>query len=386
MVRIDRVVTRGGDAGQTSLGDGRRVSKDDVRVEAYGTVDEANASIGALRLHCAAPLLARIQNDLFDIGADLCVPGEPGATLRIGPQPAAALEAEIATLNATLAPLASFILPAGARRRRRRPPGPNRHPPRRTPRGHPLPHRTRQPRGHPLSQPPVGLPVRPVPQLLQRRSSLDTHAPGLTTRDLTPGPRPRTPASRSHCARTRRTAACRSRPAPSGTPRCPAASPRPPARARHDPTHPATPPLPPRAPARAPETPAAPANRSDSPNPSGRSTIPAVPTNAPPSRIPACRVRSVHIPTPSRAHTTCSAANSACACTAERTPPSITANTSGSPFNATSSARSPQATGTNTSRCVPMNMKGVRYINRRRPGALPPRAHPHHLTVRAAGI
>ena len=81
MVRIDRVVTRGGDGGTTSLGDGSRLRKDDARIEAIGTVDEANAAIGWLRV--AAPdgpatMLSRIQNDLFDVGADLCVPGEGG--------------------------------------------------------------------------------------------------------------------------------------------------------------------------------------------------------------------------------------------------------------------------------------------------------------------
>ncbi len=91
MVRIDRVVTRGGDGGQTSLGDGARVAKDDLRVEAYGTVDEANAAIGLLRLHTASDaaadaVLARAQNDLFDIGADCasmrqcrCVTSKPSA-------------------------------------------------------------------------------------------------------------------------------------------------------------------------------------------------------------------------------------------------------------------------------------------------------------------
>jgi len=113
MIRIDRVVTRGGDGGETSLGDGRRVGKDDARVDTYGTVDEANACIGNVRLHCAAPLLERIQQDLFDIGADLCVPGEPGARLRIGEAGTQRLEAEIATLNAALPPLTSFVLPAG---------------------------------------------------------------------------------------------------------------------------------------------------------------------------------------------------------------------------------------------------------------------------------
>src|ERR1700735_588448 len=86
MVKIDRVVTRGGDGGETSLGDGSRVAKDDLRVEAYGTVDEANAVIGVLRLHADAvadAMLARIQNDLFDVGSDLCVPGEAGDRLRL---------------------------------------------------------------------------------------------------------------------------------------------------------------------------------------------------------------------------------------------------------------------------------------------------------------
>ena len=115
MIRIDRVVTRGGDGGQTSLGDGQRVSKDDVRVEAYGTVDEANAAVGALRLHCdAARCLGLIQNALFDVGADLCVPGEAGAGLRVDDTVAERLEAEVARLNEGLAPLTSFVLPAGS--------------------------------------------------------------------------------------------------------------------------------------------------------------------------------------------------------------------------------------------------------------------------------
>ena len=85
MVRIDRVVTRGGDTGETSLGDGTRVPKDALRVEAYGEVDEANAALGMLRLHCegeADAMLGRIMNDLFDVGADLCVPGAAGERLR----------------------------------------------------------------------------------------------------------------------------------------------------------------------------------------------------------------------------------------------------------------------------------------------------------------
>ncbi len=115
-LRIDRVITRGGDSGETSLGDGRRVPKDAVRVDAYGTVDEANATIGLLRLHTADEadaMLARIQNDLFDVGSDLCVPGEAGDRLRLTDAPSLRLEAEVATMNATLAPLDSFVLPGG---------------------------------------------------------------------------------------------------------------------------------------------------------------------------------------------------------------------------------------------------------------------------------
>lgn len=118
MIRIDRVVTRGGDGGQTSLGDGTRVSKDDARVDAYGTVDEANAAIGVLRLHTnsdpeADTMLLRIQNDLFDLGADLCVPGAAGERLRMTDTPSVRLEAEVLAMNAGLAPLASFVLPGG---------------------------------------------------------------------------------------------------------------------------------------------------------------------------------------------------------------------------------------------------------------------------------
>lgn len=116
MVRIDRVITRGGDKGETSLGDGSRVPKDALRVEAYGEVDEANAAVGLLRLHCAGAvdaMLARVQNDLFDVGADLCVPGEAGERLRLTDQPSLRLEAEVAAMNAGLPALRSFILPGG---------------------------------------------------------------------------------------------------------------------------------------------------------------------------------------------------------------------------------------------------------------------------------
>jgi cob(I)alamin adenosyltransferase len=119
MVRIDRVVTRGGDGGETSLGDGARVAKDHVRVEAYGTVDEANAAIGLLRLHVAGDdvvdaVLAAVQNDLFDIGADLCVPGEAGDRLRVTAAVAARLERAVFDFNEALPALTSFVLPGGS--------------------------------------------------------------------------------------------------------------------------------------------------------------------------------------------------------------------------------------------------------------------------------
>jgi cob(I)alamin adenosyltransferase len=118
MVKLDIITTRGGDAGETSLGDGARVRKDALRVDAYGTVDEANAAIGVLRLHAredavADAMLARIQNDLFDIGADLCVPGEAGARLRVADTQSARLEAELAEMNGQMPALKSFVLPGG---------------------------------------------------------------------------------------------------------------------------------------------------------------------------------------------------------------------------------------------------------------------------------
>jgi cob(I)alamin adenosyltransferase len=118
MVRVDRVTTKGGDTGETSLGDGSRVSKADPRIEAIGAVDEANASVGALRLHTRTrfvedAMLARVQNDLFDVGADLCVPGTGGERLRLTDSAVARLEAEVATMNAALPALRSFILPGG---------------------------------------------------------------------------------------------------------------------------------------------------------------------------------------------------------------------------------------------------------------------------------
>ena len=126
MVQLTKIYTRGGDQGETSLGDGSRVAKHDVRVEAYGTVDEANAAIGLVRVEIARAgadekdldaTLSRIQNDLFDLGADLCTP-EDGrraeGALRIAASQVEWLEAEIDKINERLAPLSSFILPGGS--------------------------------------------------------------------------------------------------------------------------------------------------------------------------------------------------------------------------------------------------------------------------------
>ena len=124
MVRLTKIYTRGGDAGDTSRGGGTRVPKHDLRVAAYGTVDEANAAIGLARLHttgAADEMLARIQNDLFDLGADLCVPETPPSSpktpahppLRIVQAQIDRLEREIDAMNETLAPLNSFVLPGG---------------------------------------------------------------------------------------------------------------------------------------------------------------------------------------------------------------------------------------------------------------------------------
>ena len=114
MVRLTRIYTKGGDKGRTSLGGGKRVPKHALRVEAYGTVDEANAAIGIARLHAsgaADAMLVLIQNDLFDLGADLCRPGTDG--LRVADAQVERLEREIDGMNAKLKPLDSFVLPGG---------------------------------------------------------------------------------------------------------------------------------------------------------------------------------------------------------------------------------------------------------------------------------
>lgn len=119
MVTLTKIYTRGGDTGRTSLVDGTRVAKHDLRVQAYGTVDETNAVIGLARLHtdgAADAMLARIQNDLFDLGADLCTPADSrkaDGALRIVDAQVSRLEQEIDAMNADLKPLTSFILPGG---------------------------------------------------------------------------------------------------------------------------------------------------------------------------------------------------------------------------------------------------------------------------------
>ncbi|MEE2526013.1 cob(I)yrinic acid a,c-diamide adenosyltransferase [Hyphobacterium sp. HN65] len=122
MVRLTKIYTKTGDAGRTRLGDMSEVGKTDLRVEAYGSVDEANAAIGLARVMLAGSpldkLLERIQNELFDLGADLCVPDtgeDPGfEPLRVTAKQVEALETAIDEWNAKLEPLDSFILPAGS--------------------------------------------------------------------------------------------------------------------------------------------------------------------------------------------------------------------------------------------------------------------------------
>lgn len=120
MVKLTKIYTRTGDDGTTGLVDGSRAGKDDLRVAAMGDVDELNSALGQAALHAQGEMLGRlraIQNDLFDLGADLATPGEDFApsemVLRIVPAQAERLEREIDAMNAPMAPLASFILPGG---------------------------------------------------------------------------------------------------------------------------------------------------------------------------------------------------------------------------------------------------------------------------------
>lgn len=123
MVVLNKIYTRTGDGGDTALGNGERVAKHSARVSAYGTVDETNATVGLARLHTDGPMaeaLSRIQNDLFDLGADFCRPEmEKDADaeyppLRMNDAQVDRLEAEIDVMNRDLTPLRSFILPGGS--------------------------------------------------------------------------------------------------------------------------------------------------------------------------------------------------------------------------------------------------------------------------------
>ena len=123
MVVLNKIYTRTGDDGTTALGTGERRKKYDLRIAAYGTIDEVNAAIGVARLHTVHDaeldaVLLRIQNDLFDVGADLCTPGKGrgpgGARLTVTEKQVMWLETEIDRFNAGLSPLGSFVLPGGS--------------------------------------------------------------------------------------------------------------------------------------------------------------------------------------------------------------------------------------------------------------------------------
>ena len=173
MVKLDKIYTRGGDGGRTSLADGTRLAKHAPRIIAQGEIDEANAAIGLARGHVEdatmGEILTRVQNDMFDLGADISTPGDGSAdgeaTLRIRAPQTARLEAEIDAITADLAPLSSFVLRGGspgggppALCLHRGPPGRARDVG--TRRG-----RADQPRGAPLSEPVV----RPVVRAGARR-------------------------------------------------------------------------------------------------------------------------------------------------------------------------------------------------------------------------
>ena len=116
MVKLDKIYTRGGDKGLTSLGDGSRIEKSNIRIRAYGDIDEANSCIGVSAAHSCGKLkaiLLKIQNDLFDVGADLCFPEKKQRSLTITTDSIDLLEKEIDEMNEVLNKLESFILPGG---------------------------------------------------------------------------------------------------------------------------------------------------------------------------------------------------------------------------------------------------------------------------------
>ena len=178
MVYLSRIYTKTGDKGDTSLGDGSRVAKDHSRVAAYGSVDELNAVVGILRSvmqkgDAEDELLRQIQNDLFDVGADLCVPPaseeKPGKRLRVRPEQASRLENAIDRLNASLTPLTSFRIAGRCPRRCLVSFRTDGLPSRGTRRGNAGAHRNGQPGGRRLPESPVGPALRTRPRLQRKR-------------------------------------------------------------------------------------------------------------------------------------------------------------------------------------------------------------------------
>ncbi len=118
MVKLDKIYTRGGDKGLTSLGDGSRIEKNNMRIKAYGDIDEANSSLGiciSFSSENIKKILLKIQNDLFDIGADLCFPEKSKRNVTISPDKINFLESEIDNINSNLKKLDSFVLPSGSK-------------------------------------------------------------------------------------------------------------------------------------------------------------------------------------------------------------------------------------------------------------------------------
>ena len=163
--RLSKIYTRTGDDGTTGLGDGSRVRKDSLRVEAYGTVDELNSAIGVLLAVPDLPegvsaCLTEVQHELFDMGGELCIPGHTAITAAHVTR----LEKALDGFNDTLPPLKEFILPGGGTGRGRLPPGARHRAARRTARVDAGRRRSRQPRGHQLPEPPLGPAVRDGPR------------------------------------------------------------------------------------------------------------------------------------------------------------------------------------------------------------------------------
>ncbi len=181
--RLSKIYTRTGDDGSTGLGDGTRVGKDSARVTAYGTVDEANSSIGVV-LAAQVPddirvLLTRVQHQLFDLGGELCIPGHAAITTA----DIDALEQQLDHYNDPLPPLKDFILPGRRRSGGALPPGTHHRAPGRARNRHPGPPRRRASGSHPLPQPPVRPAVRAGARAGTRRR------PGRSVVEPRPAPR-----------------------------------------------------------------------------------------------------------------------------------------------------------------------------------------------------